>query len=61
MAGYNTTMNLLTCGAQGLMYPFDQNREQRMRLTALAEAGYLGILETADLEPQRLAGAWSRP
>lgn len=55
MAGYNTTMNLLTCGAQGLMYPFDQNREQRMRLTALAEAGYLGILETADLKPQRLA------
>lgn len=55
MAGYNTTMNLLACGAQGLMYPFDQNREQRMRLTALAEAGYLGILEAADLEPQRLA------
>jgi len=56
MAGYNTTMNLLTCGARGLMYPFDQNREQRMRLTALAKAGYLGILETEDLEPGRLAG-----
>jgi len=55
MAGYNTTMNLLACGARGLMYPFDQNREQRMRLTALAEAGLLGILEEADLEPARLA------
>ena len=36
MAGYNTTMNLLACGRTGLMYPFDQNQEQRMRLTALA-------------------------
>jgi predicted glycosyltransferase len=56
MAGYNTTMNLLTCGTPGLMYPFDQNREQRMRLTALARAGYLSILEAADLVPAKLAG-----
>lgn len=56
MAGYNTTMNLLACGTPGLMYPFDQNREQRMRLTALSEAGYLSILEAADLTPAKLAG-----
>jgi predicted glycosyltransferase len=56
MAGYNTTMNLLACGTPGLMYPFDQNREQRMRLTALARAGYLSILEAADLVPTKLAG-----
>jgi predicted glycosyltransferase len=55
MAGYNTTMNLLACGARGLLYPFDQNREQRMRLTALATAGYLDILEAEDLIPARLA------
>ncbi len=55
MAGYNTTMNLLACGTAGLMYPFDQNREQRMRLTALAEAGYLAILEAEDLAPAKLA------
>lgn len=55
MAGYNTTMNLLSCGTTGLMYPFDQNREQRMRLTALARAGYLTILEAADLAPVKLA------
>ncbi len=55
MAGYNTTMNLLACGTPGLMYPFDQNREQRMRLEVLARAGYLGILEAADLIPARLA------
>lgn len=55
MAGYNTTMNLLACGARGLLSPFDQNREQRMRLAALAAAGYLDILEADDLEPERLA------
>ncbi len=60
MAGYNTTMNLLACNARGLLYPFDQNREQRMRLTALAEAGYLTILENEDLPPLRLARTMER-
>ena len=60
MAGYNTTMNLLACGTPGLLYPFDQNREQRMRLTALARAGYFSILEAADLHPPILAGLIER-
>jgi predicted glycosyltransferase len=60
MAGYNTTMNLLACNARGLMYPFDQNREQRMRLTALVAAGYLDILEAEDLAPLRLARIMER-
>ena len=55
MAGYNTTMNLLTCSTPGLLHPFDQNREQRMRLTALAKAGYLTLLEAGDLVPTKLA------
>lgn len=55
MAGYNTTMNVLACGARGLLFPFEQNREQGMRLNALVRAGYLEILRTADLKPERLA------
>ena len=56
LAGYNTTLNLLAAGVHGLVLPFDQNREQRMRSERLAKKGMLGILETGDLEPARLAG-----
>jgi predicted glycosyltransferase len=56
MAGYNTTMNLLACDTPGLLYPFDQNREQRLRLTAMAARGYLELIEKVDLEPIVLAG-----
>lgn len=55
MAGYNTTMNLLSTGIFGLVQPFDQNREQRMRSERLAAQGALGILEEQDLTPSRLA------
>ncbi|TVM19987.1 hypothetical protein DPQ33_01810 [Oceanidesulfovibrio indonesiensis] len=55
MAGYNTTMALLAAGTYGLVMPFDQNREQRMRATRLETRGALGILDPADLEPDRLA------
>ncbi|PKN41669.1 MAG: hypothetical protein CVU60_09775 [Deltaproteobacteria bacterium HGW-Deltaproteobacteria-18] len=54
--GYNTTMNLLACGARGLMHPYGHDREQRMRLAALSALGHVGLLEDADLEPNRLAG-----
>jgi predicted glycosyltransferase len=54
MAGYNTTMNLLACRSRGLLFPFNQNREQRLRLQALADADYFGMLDTEDLEPVRL-------
>jgi predicted glycosyltransferase len=53
--GYNTTMNLLACGAKGLMRPYVHDHEQRMRLEALAELGHVGILEAEDMEPERLA------
>lgn len=53
--GYNTTMNLLACGARGLMHPYGHDREQRMRLEALAALGHIGLLEDRDLEPSRLA------
>ena len=53
--GYNTTMNVLACGARGLLHPYGHDREQRMRLEALSELGHVGLLEDADLEPARLA------
>lgn len=56
MAGYNTTMNLLACRTPGLLYPFEQNREQRMRLSALVAGGYLQLLERVELAAEPLAG-----
>ncbi len=58
--GYNTTMNLLACGARGLMHPYGHDREQRMRLEALSALGHVGLLEDADLEPARLADIMER-
>lgn len=54
MAGYNTTMNLLAVNTFGLVYPFDQNREQRMRSSSLEKLGALSILEQEDIEPLKL-------
>jgi predicted glycosyltransferase len=55
MAGYNTTLNVLAAGTRGLVWPFAQNREQRMRAERFAAPGRLEILETAELDPQALA------
>lgn len=55
MAGYNTTMNLLAVNTFGLVYPFDQNREQRMRSTSLEQLGALKILEQDDMTPKTLS------
>jgi predicted glycosyltransferase len=55
MAGYNTTMNLLSAGVPALVWPFAQNREQRLRSERLAGLGALRVLADRDLEPQRLA------
>lgn len=55
MAGYNTTMNLLAVNTYGLVYPFDQNREQRMRSTSLEKLGALKILEQEDMQPDHLS------
>lgn len=55
LAGYNTVMALLAAGTRTLVQPFDQNREQRLRATRLAELGLLGVLEPADLAPPALA------
>ncbi len=55
MAGYNTCMNLLATGIPALLYPFAQNREQRMRVTAFTRTAAFTLLETEDLTPVRLA------
>ncbi len=55
MAGYNTCMNLLAAGIPALLYPFAQNREQRMRIAAFSSSSPFSILEPDDLAPPRLA------
>jgi predicted glycosyltransferase len=56
MAGYNTTMNIMAAGTPALVWPFAQNREQRLRAERLARLGGLQILSDKDLDPERLAG-----
>ncbi len=56
MGGYNTTMNILATGVPALVWPFAQNREQRLRAGRLAKEGCLTVLEDEDLHPRRLAG-----
>ena len=57
MAGYNTCMNILQAGVPALVYPFDQNREQRMRAQHLQKNAPLLVLRAEDLQPGRLAAA----
>ena len=60
MGGYNTTMNILACEVPALVWPFPQNREQRLRTERLAQSGALGLLEDEDLRPGRLAQIMER-
>jgi predicted glycosyltransferase len=55
MAGYNTTMNIVAAGVPSLVWPFSQNREQRLRAERISEMGRMRILENADLLPKKLA------
>lgn len=56
MGGYNTTMNILAAGTPALIFPFQQNREQKMRADRLSALTNLIVLDEEDLLPQRLAG-----
>jgi predicted glycosyltransferase len=60
MAGYNTTMNLLAARVPAIVWPFSQNREQRLRSERLEGIGALQLLPGRDLEPTRLAARMSR-
>ena len=55
LGGYNTTMNLLAANTYGLILPFAQNREQRMRTRRLEGGGAVGMLTPEDLAPEALA------
>jgi predicted glycosyltransferase len=55
MAGYNTCMNTLAAGVPGLLYPFGQNREQRMRVEKLTTSSSINLLQKKDLAPPQLA------
>lgn len=55
MAGYNTAMNILAAATPALLWPFAQNREQRMRAERLTRFGAIRVLEDRDLAPARLA------
>ena len=54
MAGYNTCINLLKASIPALLHPFAQNREQRMRVAAFSDCCDFTLLETADLNPEKL-------
>jgi predicted glycosyltransferase len=54
MAGYNTCMNILATQVPALVWPFPQNREQRLRSERLARLGLLEVLDEKDLSPPRL-------
>jgi len=60
MGGYNTTMNILATGVPSLVWPFPQNREQRMRAERLARMGVLQVAADKDLDPGRLADIMER-
>jgi predicted glycosyltransferase len=55
MAGYNTCMNILAANAPALVWPFSQNREQRLRAERLSERGSMRVLVKNDLKRSRLA------
>ena len=57
MAGYNTTMNVLSTGVRAMMKAFTGNddQEQRIRSQKLANLGLSSIIQPEDLEPSRLA------
>ncbi|MEO1352597.1 MAG: glycosyltransferase [Cyanobacteria bacterium J06635_15] len=57
MAGYNTTMNILTTGVPAMMLPFTGNddKEQTMRVERLAQLGRVKRLHPEDLRPKRFA------
>ncbi len=51
MAGYNTCMNLIRSGIPSLVFPFEQNREQRLRAQSLGHKAPISILDKDSLRP----------
>jgi predicted glycosyltransferase len=55
MAGYNTCMNILVSKIPAIVWPFSQNREQRLRAERLAQKAPFTVLTDNDLTPARVA------
>jgi predicted glycosyltransferase len=56
MGGYNTTMNLLAAQVpRALIWPFGQNREQRLRVERLRGKAPFHLLTDGDLAAEKLA------
>jgi predicted glycosyltransferase len=55
MAGYNTCMNILAAKTPALVWPFSQNREQRLRAERLAQNAPFTVLNDDDLTADRLS------
>ena len=55
MGGYNTTMDVVVAGCPALIYPFNQNHEQRLRAERLRHYVPITVLEAKDLLPSVLA------
>ena len=60
MAGYNTTMNILSTRVPALVWPFPLNQEQGLRARRLAELKALTLIDEIDLRPDRLAALMDR-
>jgi predicted glycosyltransferase len=57
MAGYNTTMNILTTGVRAIIMAFTGNddQEQRIRAQKLSDLGVLEIIDPQELQPEIFA------
>lgn len=55
MAGYNTCMNILAARVPALVWPFGQNREQRLRAELFSRNYPMVVLADEDLTPSILA------
>lgn len=57
MAGYNTTMNVLTTNVKAMMLPFTGNddQEQTFRAKKLEKLGIIDVIDSEDLVPEVFA------
>ncbi len=55
MAGYNTMMNVIAAQVPAVVWPFDQNREQRFRAEHISSLWPLTVLPKGNIDPLFLA------
>jgi predicted glycosyltransferase len=60
MTGYNTCMNILAAQVPALVWPFSQNREQRLRAERLSRLGALEAIDDDAFQPAHLATIMDR-